>query len=201
MIFTSPVALLFSLAITMSVSTAAPIVLSSVSERDVWAPKVTSPNAGTVWPVGSSQTVTWYVEIALPYRYGVRALFSFNVDPRSRLCDRDTSNRPSQVTNPKGTLLLGHLNDDGSGGENLDVGQLIFFSNTGSIFAYHTTRHLYLDHPLADGFQLDAGSVPVTVPSVDPKNNYIVVRAYLMLTSIFVLFRDPYSGGSYRRLG
>ena len=42
-----------------------------------------------------------------------------------RFVNRDTSNRPSQVTNPVGTLLLGYLNPDGSGGENLDVGQLI----------------------------------------------------------------------------
>jgi len=69
MIFKFPVALLFSLAVSMSAS-AAPIVLSSVSERDVWAPKVTSPNAETDWKVGSTQTVTWYVERALqpPYR-------------------------------------------------------------------------------------------------------------------------------------
>jgi len=122
MIFKYSVALLFSLAVSMSAS-AAPIVLSSVSERDVWAPKVTVPDAGTNWKVGSSQTVTW-----------------------------DTSNPPSQVTNPVGTLLLGYLNPDGSGGENLDV-----------------------DHPLAQNFQLKAGSVTVTVPTVQPKDSYIVV--------------------------
>jgi hypothetical protein len=69
MIFKLPVALLFSLAISMSAS-AAPVVLTSLSERDVWAPKVTSPTTGTNWKIGSSQTVTWYVERALqpPYR-------------------------------------------------------------------------------------------------------------------------------------
>jgi len=122
MIFKSSVALLFSLAIGMSAS-AAPVVLSSLAERDVWAPKVTSPNAGTTWKIGSSQTVTW-----------------------------DTSNPPSQVSNPVGSLLLGYLNPDGSGGENLDV-----------------------DHPLAQGFQLTDGSVTVTVPTVDEKDSYIVV--------------------------
>jgi hypothetical protein len=122
MIFKTPLALLFSLAISMSAS-AAPVVFSSVSERDVWAPRVTIPNSQTDWKVGSSQTVTW-----------------------------DTSNPPSQVTNPVGTLLLGYLNPDGSGGENLDV-----------------------DHPLAQNFQLDAGSVTVTVPTVVPKDSYIVV--------------------------
>jgi len=74
MIFKYPVALLFSLAIGMSAS-AAPVVLSSVSERDVWAPKVSNPNAGTVWKVGSSQTVTWYVERAL-HRFGAGAILT-----------------------------------------------------------------------------------------------------------------------------
>ena len=62
---------------------------------------------------------------------------------------------------------------------------------------------LYLDHPLAQNFQLDAGSVTVTVPTVDPKDDYIVVRAYLLVSSIFVVSRDAYSIGidSYRRLG
>ncbi|KAF8488659.1 hypothetical protein F5888DRAFT_1622238 [Russula emetica] len=121
MIFISPVALLFSLAISMSAS-AAPIVLSSLSERDVWAPPVINPTTGTIWKIGSDQTVTW-----------------------------DTSNPPSQVTNPIGTLLLGYLNADGSGGENLDV-----------------------DNPLAQNFQLAAGSVTITVPKVEPNDNYIV---------------------------
>jgi len=83
MIFKTPVALLFSLAISMSAS-AAPVVLSSVSERDVWVPKVTSPSAGADWKIGSTQTVTWYVERALrpplPSRYGAGppiASFSF----------------------------------------------------------------------------------------------------------------------------
>jgi hypothetical protein len=55
--------------------------------------------------------------------------------------NRDTSKRPPQVSNPIGTLLLGYLESDGSGGENLDVGQLpdrvlLFVSHTrrGSLF-------------------------------------------------------------------
>jgi len=122
MLFKSPVALLFSLAISMSAS-AAPVVLSSLSQRDVWVPPIITPNAETSWTIGSNQTVTW-----------------------------DTSNPPSQVSNPIGTLLLGHLEPDGAGGENLDV-----------------------DHPLARNFSLYDGSVTITVPNVVPGDNYIVV--------------------------
>jgi hypothetical protein len=32
--------------------------------RDVIAPTITNPKAGSVWPVGSVQTVTWYVYYA-----------------------------------------------------------------------------------------------------------------------------------------
>jgi hypothetical protein len=99
----------------------------------------------------------------------------------SFVCDRDTSDRPSQVTNPVGTLLLGYLNSDGSGGENLDVGQLILVGTRvlfSLIIPCDTSLSLYLDNPLAQNFQLDAGSVTVTVPTVAPKDSYIVVRAY-----------------------
>jgi hypothetical protein len=123
MLFKSPVAFLFSLAITMSASSAVPVVFNSIWERDVWAPRVTSPSATTVWECLSNQTVTW-----------------------------DTSNAPANVTNPIGTLLLGFINPDNSGGENLDV-----------------------DHPLAQGFPLTAGSAEITVPVVPTKVNYIVV--------------------------
>jgi hypothetical protein len=49
-------------------------------------------------------------------------------------------------------VLLGHLNEDGSGGENLDVA-----------------------NPLAQGFKLAAGTVTFPVPKVTPNDNYIVV--------------------------
>ena len=34
---------------------------SPLSPRDVIVPKITNPTAGSVWPVGTVQTVTWYV--------------------------------------------------------------------------------------------------------------------------------------------
>ncbi|KAH9955131.1 hypothetical protein BC827DRAFT_1142030 [Russula dissimulans] len=93
-----------------------------ISSRDVWAPQIFEPSSDTTWVVGSTATATW-----------------------------DTSNPPAQITNPQGTLVLGHLNSDGSGGENLD-----------------------LDNPLAQGFDLHDGSVTFDVPDVEPNNNYIV---------------------------
>ncbi|KAF7798830.1 hypothetical protein EIP86_010056 [Pleurotus ostreatoroseus] len=44
---------------------------------DVWSPPITSPTAQSVWPVGSTQNVTW-----------------------------DISGKPAQVTNPNGTIYL-----------------------------------------------------------------------------------------------
>ena len=77
MIFKSPIALLFSLAIGMSAS-AAPVVLSSLSERDVWVPPILTPNSGTVWKIGSCYNVTWYVE---PCGFGAGAPSMFDIDP------------------------------------------------------------------------------------------------------------------------
>jgi hypothetical protein len=53
--------------------------------------------------------------------------------------NRDTSTRPPQVTNPIGTLLLGHIEPDGSGGLNLDVGQLIELNTRPVIRSSHDT--------------------------------------------------------------
>lgn len=37
-----------------------------LSRRDVVAPPIITPNAQTVWPIGTTQTVTWYV-LSKPY--------------------------------------------------------------------------------------------------------------------------------------
>lgn len=89
--------------------------------RDVWSPAITSPDAQTVWVAGTTATVTW-----------------------------DTSNPPADVTNPRGRILLGHVEDG-------------------------TDEHLDVAHPLADGFDIRAGKVQVKVPYVSPGNDYIIV--------------------------
>ncbi|KAF9046766.1 hypothetical protein BJ165DRAFT_1404165 [Panaeolus papilionaceus] len=57
----------------------------AMGRRDVIAPKIIKPDASSVWPVGSVQTVTW-----------------------------DTSNFPpdSQITNPIGKVILGFDEND-----------------------------------------------------------------------------------------
>ena len=56
--------------------------------RDVYAPPVTSPAAGTEWVVNSTQTVTWYVDLS-------------SVDSQLTYCPmyRDVSSPPEQITN------------------------------------------------------------------------------------------------------
>ncbi|KAI0786877.1 hypothetical protein C8Q75DRAFT_769674 [Abortiporus biennis] len=56
-----------------------------LTRRDAVAPPITSPDASTVWQVGTIQTVTW-----------------------------DTSNLPppANITNPTGKVILGFLTDD-----------------------------------------------------------------------------------------
>jgi hypothetical protein len=56
-----------------------------ISQRDVYNPPITYPNAQTIWVAGSKQTVTW-----------------------------ETANMPpdSQLTSPEGRIVLGWLADD-----------------------------------------------------------------------------------------
>jgi hypothetical protein len=61
--------------------------------RIVWNPPITSPGAGDVWTVGSTQLVTW-----------------------------DTNEVPPYAVNNTGTLLLGYFDGD-SPSENLDTSQ------------------------------------------------------------------------------
>ncbi|KAF8827506.1 hypothetical protein F5879DRAFT_954301 [Lentinula edodes] len=88
--------------------------------RDVWSPNITSPDSSTVWKVNDHADVTWI-----------------------------TTGAPAQITNPNGTILLGHMSDNGS--ENLD-----------------------LQHPLASYVNLTLGKATIEVPDV-PTGRYIIV--------------------------
>ncbi|KAK0487538.1 hypothetical protein IW261DRAFT_1290716, partial [Armillaria novae-zelandiae] len=55
----------------------------------------------------------------------------------------------SQVTNPIGKIVLGHQANN--------------------------SLNLDLDHPLASNFQLTDGQVDITVPDVEPRDDYIIV--------------------------
>ncbi|GAW00154.1 hypothetical protein LENED_001654 [Lentinula edodes] len=77
-------------------------------------------NASTVWKVNDHADVTWI-----------------------------TTGAPAQITNPNGTILLGHMSDNGS--ENLD-----------------------LQHPLASYVNLTLGKATIEVPDV-PTGRYIIV--------------------------
>ncbi|KAF8073421.1 hypothetical protein FPV67DRAFT_1477729 [Lyophyllum atratum] len=91
--------------------------------RDVFSPHIISPNEKSVWPVGTKQTVTWEIKDIPP---------------------------DSQLSNPNGKVVLGHLGP--TGGLNLDI-----------------------DNPLAQNFKLRLGKVEITVPSVAPRDDYIIV--------------------------
>ncbi|KAG5652820.1 hypothetical protein H0H81_003536 [Sphagnurus paluster] len=96
---------------------------SPLSARDVFSPQITSPNANTIWPVGTKQMVTWETDKIPP---------------------------DSQLTNPNGRVVLGHLGPTGG-------------------------LNLQLDNPLAQNFKLRVGQVQITVPSVTPRDDYIIV--------------------------
>ena len=81
--------------------------------RDVFNPTILTPNKDTVWVTGTTQTVTWYAFALLLY-------YSWNRMSMFCVFLRQTSNIPSNLTNPNGTVLLGHL---GPGGENLQIGK------------------------------------------------------------------------------
>ncbi|XP_006462392.1 hypothetical protein AGABI2DRAFT_193549 [Agaricus bisporus var. bisporus H97] len=93
-----------------------------LAQRDVVNPTITEPHDGTVWVVGEKEMVTWKTD---------------NFPP------------DSQITNPEGRVILGHLEND--------------------------SLNLQLDHPLAANFSIRDGQVQITVPDVPPREDYIIV--------------------------
>ncbi|CAK5284067.1 unnamed protein product [Mycena citricolor] len=101
----------------------APFSVNTLARRVVYSPPIISPGSGTIWKLGSDEVVTW-----------------------------STADIPSDVTNSKGKILLGYL-EEGSSNEHLDV-----------------------EHPLAQGFDIHDGQAHVQVPAdIPPKSSYIVV--------------------------
>ncbi|TKY89575.1 hypothetical protein EX895_001360 [Sporisorium graminicola] len=93
-----------------------------LEKRIVYNPHITSPTSDSVWTAGKTYTVTW-----------------------------DVSDIPAEAEALKGTIKLGYLPADGSGGENL-----------------HWT--------LADGFAIKGGQTSVTLPAdLATRQDYIVV--------------------------
>ena len=89
--FAAVFAVLAAAASAVSAAPAGTFDPSSIHEDIVFSPSVISPAAGDVWPVASTQTITW-----------------------------DTSKIPAEAANSTGLILLGYIND-GSDNEHLDL--------------------------------------------------------------------------------
>ncbi|KAJ7288151.1 hypothetical protein C8J57DRAFT_1279248 [Mycena rebaudengoi] len=90
--------------------------------RGVYSPAIIAPDASTKWMRSTKVAVTW-----------------------------STSDIPKDITNPKGTILIGRLKDGSS------------------------NEHLDLKHPLANGIDIRAGNYTITVPDVAAGSDYIIV--------------------------
>ncbi|KAJ7677481.1 hypothetical protein B0H17DRAFT_944859 [Mycena rosella] len=92
------------------------------SRRGVYSPSIIKPDGSTKWVRGTEVNVTW-----------------------------STSDMPKSITNPHGTILLGHLEPG------------------------NPSEHLDLAHPLAEGFNIRDGHRTISVPAVPPRGDYIIV--------------------------
>ncbi|KAI0657318.1 hypothetical protein C8Q70DRAFT_919607 [Cubamyces menziesii] len=90
--FASKLAAAFAVvAAAVSAVSAAPAVFSDPKTEIVFRPHITSPQAGAIWPAGSTQTITW-----------------------------DTSDIPEDYKNQTGLILLGYIEGQDTN-EHLDV--------------------------------------------------------------------------------
>jgi hypothetical protein len=182
MMFPIPAALLFFALGASAAPKAEPMQVSvqQIARRDVWVPPIEEPTSQTTWYTGTQATVTWYV-----WTWGAhKASWWREPDHLACIC-RDASDPPQQISNPKGTILLGFLLANGTGGENLDVGQSL---PAGAYIFRRLMIYVMLvfvsEHPLAQGFDLIDGEVSFGVPSnIEPGTNYIIARECLPFLS------------------
>ena len=91
--FTSITTLASLILVSLSSTVALPVHLEV---RDVFVPPILYPTAGTVWTVGEQHNVTWSViHLHADLYLSDFALFI-----------RDTSNRPVNITNTVGKIML-----------------------------------------------------------------------------------------------
>lgn len=81
---------------------------------------------------------------------------------------------PKSITNTKGKLVLGHIENENDG-EHLDLSEPGCPLFTSPPLTFHLN---ILEHPLADGFDITLGKITVTVPQVATRRDYIVVCKY-----------------------
>jgi hypothetical protein len=121
MMFRIPAALLFFALGASAAPRAEPmqVAVQQITRRDVWVPPITEPDQlerfGKLTRMSPSHGTYGLGEFTKRHS-GVELTISFDVR-------RDTSDPPQEVTNPKGTILLGFYLANGTGGENLDIGQ------------------------------------------------------------------------------
>lgn len=87
-----------SLLVSFLTLIASPTSLAApIEPRDVYAPPVLYPHAGTVWTIGQRQNVTWLV---------MRFFVNLAEDIYKVLCDRDASDPPALISNRASVSLV-----------------------------------------------------------------------------------------------
>ena len=81
-------------------------------------------------------------------------------------------------------IVLGYIEDGTE--EHLNLGK------GGAPVIEVSAYTIFLEHPLADDFDITQGHIDVTVPYVDPRNDYIIVRKYSVIFRIYVMLIYPF---------
>ncbi|KAG5635031.1 hypothetical protein H0H81_012642 [Sphagnurus paluster] len=149
--------MLFRAVSAILVASVVSAVPTDVSTQDVYVPPVTAPLGGTVWKVGSVQTVTWYASMA---GFVLHLLLIF-------AAHRDTTNPPKIIANSIGTIMLRKANLTTPG----------TFTHAFRVLRLADSDSVRNDTViLADGFKILNGKQTVTVPWVVDGDDYQIVR-------------------------
>jgi len=166
-VFTASVVLIFMPLGFKSLVEASSLGMIRRDSKIVFSPHITSPTSEAIWPMGSTQNVTWGTFQAFSFTFMISTLFLVLVE---------TADLPSEKRDDTGIVMLGYLED---GNEHLDIRQ---FSVCWRYDPVLTPKNLsFAGRPLATGFRINQGHVLITVPRrIAERNDYICVGESFM---------------------
>jgi len=110
-VFTASVVLIFMPLRFKSLVEASSLGTIRRDSKIVFSPHITSPTSEAIWPMGSTQNVTWGTPRAFSFTFMILTLFLVLVE---------TADLPSEKREDTGIVMLGYLED---GNEHLDIRQ------------------------------------------------------------------------------
>ena len=184
---------------------------SPLVQRDVIAPTILEPNSSSVWPIGTQQTVIWWVTSqpilkswsAPAYSFLLGTPLTFHLFPKSQIQSDKSFLASMKVTvwtsiSVSIFFFCGWHDPCHNCDEMLHTLLLLHVNRASEknpfLLKSPHWSNFHSDHPLAQNFELTDGNVMITVPNVPPREDYLIVCKFLHPNSMLSLGAKTHVG-------